>query len=334
MDHDIEATGRPLTRRMAREIERKTGVRPVARHLDPEDTGRIERADVAEFVPVMPAPTAPPAAGTAFSAAGRAFTVRASRPTSLVRVQRSRMVAGGAVAVSAAAVAALGAIAPSQLAGAANAGDADLLAASQQNTPNADALSDAIAASAAPDAAFTADSVVARTSGTVEGATDIESVAAAAVEASVEAPAPEPAPAPAPVSRTASSSTASSESRSSESRSASSGTVGASIVESALSWVGKGMYGRGNTPSSWDCGGFVQYIYSHQGIPLTYGSVSTIAAQGTPTKNPQAGDLVVFGSSHVGIYDGNGGIIDSSKPGHSITHRSIWSQSHYFVRIG
>lgn len=94
--------------------------------------------------------------------------------------------------------------------------------------------------------------------------------------------------------------------------SASSSTSG--ITGTAMSYQGAGYVWGGTTPSGWDCSGFVQYVYAQNGIDLPRTAAAQGAA-GTPTSNPQPGDLVIQnGGSHVGIYLGNGQMISALNP--------------------
>lgn len=99
---------------------------------------------------------------------------------------------------------------------------------------------------------------------------------------------------------------------SSASSSASASTSG--VTGTAMSYQGAGYVWGGTTPSGWDCSGFVQYVYAQNGIDLPRTAAAQGAA-GTPTSNPQPGDLVIQnGGSHVGIYLGNGQMISALNP--------------------
>ena len=85
------------------------------------------------------------------------------------------------------------------------------------------------------------------------------------------------------------------------------------------------VYG-GSSPSGFDCSGFTQYVFGKAGISIP----RTASAQqdaATPVSDPQPGDLVFFGSPawHVGIYTGNGMMIDSPRSGKSTSERAIFS---------
>ena len=85
------------------------------------------------------------------------------------------------------------------------------------------------------------------------------------------------------------------------------------------------VYG-GESPSGFDCSGFTPYVFGKAGISIPR-TASAQQRAATPVSNPQPGDLVFFGSPawHVGIYTGNGMMIDSPRPGKSTSERPIFS---------
>jgi cell wall-associated NlpC family hydrolase len=109
---------------------------------------------------------------------------------------------------------------------------------------------------------------------------------------------------------------------------------GAALVAFAEQFVGVVPYGSGASPdTSFGCDGLTQYVFGAFGIYLPR-TVSNQAAMGIPIapEDAQAGDLMVYPIGHIGIYDGNGGIIDSPDWGRYVEHRPVWG-SYYFVRI-
>ncbi|KAA9393985.1 NlpC/P60 family protein [Kocuria coralli] len=87
------------------------------------------------------------------------------------------------------------------------------------------------------------------------------------------------------------------------------------MAGSAQSYKGSPYVWGGTTPGGWDCSGFTQYVYAQNGIDLPRTAAAQGAA-GTPTSNPQPGDLVIQnGGGHVGIYLGNGQMISALNPG-------------------
>jgi cell wall-associated NlpC family hydrolase len=87
------------------------------------------------------------------------------------------------------------------------------------------------------------------------------------------------------------------------------------------------IYG-GTTTAGFDCSGFTQYVFRNAGISLPRTAEAQRQAA-TYVSNPQAGDLVFFGSPahHVAIYAGNGMMWDSPRTGKAISLRSIYTSS-------
>lgn len=110
---------------------------------------------------------------------------------------------------------------------------------------------------------------------------------------------------------------------------------GQAVVDYAEQFVGVVPYGYGAHPSdSFGCDGLTQYVYGQFGIQLPR-LVSRQAAMGVRVSAQDAapGDLVVWPGSHIGIYDGRGGVIHSPDWGRYVTHANgLWG-SYYFVRL-
>ena len=88
------------------------------------------------------------------------------------------------------------------------------------------------------------------------------------------------------------------------------------IAATAAQYVGVPYVWGGNTPSGWDCSGFVKYVYAKHGINIARGT-SAIRASGqfVRTSSPKPGDLVFQnGGGHVGIYLGGGKMIGAQNP--------------------
>ncbi|CAG7844050.1 hypothetical protein USB125703_00271 [Pseudoclavibacter triregionum] len=325
-------TAAPLTRRQAREIERRTGVRPVALPASPQsvalaetvaqsfrdDTGEIERNAVASLVSVVPteaierAALAPVAELPAAFAADRGMTVRAAKPASLVAKQRRRAAAGFAAAAAAAAVASTGILVPV-------AQQADASAAGQANLLDAAAKSGAEATQAPAETPETRVQTVV----TTIVAAPAETVDRIDTESTGSGTAVAPAPT---ATATATGSTASTgTSTSGSTQGASGSTQGAStgsgsglgsapasssvaqaIVQGAEMQLGK---------SGTDCTDMVQDALAYAGIVKSrfdggadYG-VGMLMALGTPVawSDLQPGDLIGDPRApHIAIYIGNG----------------------------
>ena len=99
-------------------------------------------------------------------------------------------------------------------------------------------------------------------------------------------------------------------------------------------------YTWGGTYPQFDCSSYVQYVFGHFGINLSRVTWDQYnEGQSVSRDNLQAGDLVFFstyqaGPSHVGIYIGNGMMIDSSNSG--VSYASIdspyWSSKYFGAR--
>ncbi len=98
------------------------------------------------------------------------------------------------------------------------------------------------------------------------------------------------------------------------------------IVNIAQQYIGVPYVYGGSSPSGFDCSGLTQYVFGQAGISIPR-TASAQQSAASPVSNPQPGDLVFFGypAWHVGIYVGNGMMIDSPKPGTSVQYRSIFS---------
>lgn len=99
------------------------------------------------------------------------------------------------------------------------------------------------------------------------------------------------------------------------------------VVEIARSLLGIPYRYGGTSPSTgFDCSGFTQYVFAKAGTSLPR-TASAQQRAATPVDSPRPGDLVFFGSPvwHVGIYTGNGMMIDSPRKGKSTSERPVFS---------
>ncbi|HWE89389.1 MAG TPA: NlpC/P60 family protein [Pseudonocardiaceae bacterium] len=77
----------------------------------------------------------------------------------------------------------------------------------------------------------------------------------------------------------------------------------------------------GASPSGFDCSGLVMWAYAHVGVSLPHSSdAQSQMGQEVSRGSLQAGDLVFFGSPvhHVGIYVGNGEMVDAPTEGEDV----------------
>ncbi|SHJ54745.1 NlpC/P60 family protein [Alicyclobacillus tolerans] len=112
------------------------------------------------------------------------------------------------------------------------------------------------------------------------------------------------------------------------------------IISFAEQFLGVPYVWGGTSPSGFDCSGFTQYVLAHFGIQIERTSEEQFA-EGIPVSenNLQPGDLVFFstyapGASHVGIYIGNGLMIDAQDMGVSIdsVFNSYWGPKYLGAR--
>lgn len=110
------------------------------------------------------------------------------------------------------------------------------------------------------------------------------------------------------------------------------GSVNTGVIGVAKQFLGTPYRWGGESPSGFDCSGFLNYVYYQAGktIPRTVSDIWNFA---TPVGKPSVGDLVFFetykpGPSHAGIYLGNNKFIHAgSSSGVSISDMSAsyWS---------
>lgn len=101
------------------------------------------------------------------------------------------------------------------------------------------------------------------------------------------------------------------------------------VVSLARAQAGKRYFWGATGPSSFDCSGLVQYVYSKAaGINVTRTTYSQIKQGKAVSLNAlQPGDLLFWGSYHVGIYLGNGQYVHAATPSQGVRVQTI---SRYF----
>lgn len=110
------------------------------------------------------------------------------------------------------------------------------------------------------------------------------------------------------------------------------------IAATAAKYAGVPYVWGGNTPSGWDCSGFVKYVYAKHGINIARGTSAILGSgQFKRTSNPKPGDLVFQnGGGHVGIYLGGGQMIGAQNPTvdtmiHSVSRNPLYG---YYTLAG
>ncbi|NLT25748.1 MAG: C40 family peptidase [Microbacteriaceae bacterium] len=295
-------TAAPLTRRQAREIERRTGVRPVA-SIAPQrhDTGEIERNEVTALISVLPTgivqelAAAAPAVETVDipeSFDGRGISVRAAVPAPLVAARRRRRAGAFAAAASITAITGVGLTA----AGA----DTVVAADHQANLLTAAAPADADAAVLDEDAAAIAPApeVAVEEQATVVETVDAESLFGIAGQAPVvETPAVEE-------TSTGTGEVAAAEPAAAPSAPSAAGPLASGIVAAAYAQIG----------TTQDCTDMVQNALAAMGLTTRrdqggydYG-ISTFEQHGyrVSPDEVQPGDILIAYGYHVAIYTGDG----------------------------
>jgi peptidoglycan hydrolase CwlO-like protein len=92
------------------------------------------------------------------------------------------------------------------------------------------------------------------------------------------------------------------------------------VVAYASNFLGTPYVWGANGPESFDCSGFVRYVYSHFGVSLSRTTYTQIDEGSHVSRDDlQPGDLVFFGSGsnphHVGMYVGNNSYIHAPRTG-------------------
>jgi cell wall-associated NlpC family hydrolase len=111
----------------------------------------------------------------------------------------------------------------------------------------------------------------------------------------------------------------------------------AAVLQIARQQLGDPYVYGGTGPDGWDCSGLTSRLWREVGgvkdIPRVSSDQQAWAVP-IPAEQLLVGDLVFFGSpvTHVGLYAGNGMIVDASSSQHSVIERKIWKQD--VIRYG
>lgn len=106
------------------------------------------------------------------------------------------------------------------------------------------------------------------------------------------------------------------------------------VVNIAETFFGTPYRWGGKSASAVDCSGLVYLVLKKAGLTNTYRTSGALRDWAIPISKSEArpGDLV-FGPGHVGIYAGNGMMIDAPRPGKKVGLRKVYSHMTSYGRI-
>ena len=112
--------------------------------------------------------------------------------------------------------------------------------------------------------------------------------------------------------------------------------TGQALADYALQFQGYPYVAGGNTPSGWDCSGFVQWVFAQFGVSLPHysGAQMRVGTAVGSIAEAAPGDIIV-NTQHAAIYIGNGMVINALNPaqGTQVTSLAVFSGGYAIRRV-
>ena len=112
--------------------------------------------------------------------------------------------------------------------------------------------------------------------------------------------------------------------------------TGPALADYALQFQGYPYVAGGNTPSGWDCSGFVQWVFAQFGVSLPHysGAQMSVGTAVGSIAEAAPGDIIV-NTQHAAIYIGNGMVINALNPaqGTQVTSLAVFSGGYAIRRV-
>lgn len=112
--------------------------------------------------------------------------------------------------------------------------------------------------------------------------------------------------------------------------------TGQALADYALQFQGYPYVSGGNTPSGWDCSGFVQWVFAQFGVSLPHysGAQTSVGTAVGSIAEAAPGDIIV-NTQHAAIYIGNGMVINALNPaqGTQVTSLAVFSGGYAIRRV-
>ena len=112
--------------------------------------------------------------------------------------------------------------------------------------------------------------------------------------------------------------------------------TGQALADHALQFQGYPYVAGGNTPSGWDCSGFVQWVFAQFGVSLPHysGAQMSVGTAVGSIAEAAPGDIIV-NTQHAAIYIGNGMVINALNPaqGTQVTSLAVFSGGYAIRRV-